>query len=122
AVNGAATAAAAPTRVAVIEAEIDDMTPQLFGLVMDRLLAEGALDVFYTSVQMKKNRPGTLLTVIAPLDARQRLAALIFRETTTLGVRFRESEREVLDRDTVTVQTPAGPISIKVARRDGQIL
>jgi len=123
AVNRTATAtAAAPTRVAVIEAEIDDMTPQLFGLVMDRLLEEGALDVFYTSVQMKKNRPGTLLTVIAPLDARQRLSSVIFRETTTLGVRFRESEREVLDRDTVTVQTPAGPISIKVARRDGQIL
>ena len=120
--DGAGTAAAAPTRVAVIEAEIDDMTPQLFGLVMDRLLAEGALDVFYTPVQMKKNRPGTLLTVIAPLDARQRLSSVIFRETTTLGVRFRESEREVLDRDTVTVQTPAGPISIKVARRDGQIL
>ena len=114
--------AGAATRVAVIEAEIDDMTPQLFGLVMDRLLAEGALDVFYTPVQMKKNRPGTLLTVIASPDARQRLSSVIFRETTTLGVRFRESEREVLDRETVTVQTPAGPIPIKVARRDGQVL
>ena len=114
--------AGAPTRVAVIEAEIDDMSPQLFGLVMERLLADGALDVFYTPVQMKKNRPGTLLTVIAPPDARERLSAVIFRETTTLGVRYRESEREVLDRDTVIVETPAGPIPIKVARRDGRVL
>jgi pyridinium-3,5-bisthiocarboxylic acid mononucleotide nickel chelatase len=111
-----------PSRVSVIEAEIDDMSPQLFGMVMDRLLAEGALDVFYTPVQMKKNRPGTLLTVIAPLGARERLSATIFRETTTLGVRYRESDREVLDRETVTVQTPAGPIPIKVARRDGLVL
>jgi uncharacterized protein (TIGR00299 family) protein len=116
------TTAAAPTRVAVIEAEIDDMSAQLFGVVMDRLLAEGALDVFYTPVQMKKNRPGTLLTVIAPVAARERLSAVIFRETTTLGVRYRESEREVLDRETVVVDTPAGPIPIKVARRDGQLL
>jgi uncharacterized protein (TIGR00299 family) protein len=114
--------AGAPTRVTVIEAEIDDMTPQLFGVVMDRLLAEGALDVFYTAVQMKKNRPGTLLTVIAPPAARTRLSAVIFRETTTLGVRYRDSEREVLDRETVVVDTPAGPIPIKVARRDGRVL
>jgi pyridinium-3,5-bisthiocarboxylic acid mononucleotide nickel chelatase len=111
-----------PSRVSVIEAEIDDMSPQLFGVVMDRLLAEGALDVFYTPVQMKKNRPGTLMTVIASLGARERLSATIFRETTTLGIRYRESDREVLDRETVTVQTPAGPIPIKVARRDGLVL
>jgi len=120
--NGVGTSAGAPTRVSVIEAEIDDMSPQLFGLVMDRLLAEGALDVFYTAVQMKKNRPGTLLTVIAPAGARERLSSIIFRETTTLGVRYRESDREVLDRETVIVQTPAGQIPIKVARRDGQVL
>jgi uncharacterized protein (DUF111 family) len=114
--------AGAATRVTVIEAEIDDMTPQLFGVVMDRLLAEGALDVFYTPVQMKKNRPGILLTVIAPPGARARLSGVIFQETTTLGVRYRESEREVLDREIVVVDTPAGPISIKVARRDGRVL
>jgi pyridinium-3,5-bisthiocarboxylic acid mononucleotide nickel chelatase len=117
-----ATATASPTRVAVIEAEIDDMTPQLFGVVMEALLAAGALDVFYTSVQMKKNRPGTLLTVIAPPDARTELTGLIFRETTTIGVRYRESEREVLDRDTVVVHTAAGSIRVKVARQHGQIL
>ena len=113
---------AAPNRVWVIEAEIDDMTPQLFGAVMESLLAAGALDVFYTPVQMKKNRPGTLLTVIAPPDARAALTALIFRETTTIGVRYRESEREVLDRAIVTVETAAGPIRVKVARQKGEVL
>ena len=115
-------AAATPTRVAVIEAEIDDMSPQLFGAVMDALLAAGALDVFYTSVQMKKNRPGTLLTVIAPPDARSSLTGLIFRETTTIGVRYRESEREILARETVVVSTAAGSIRVKVARQRGEIL
>jgi pyridinium-3,5-bisthiocarboxylic acid mononucleotide nickel chelatase len=116
------TAAATPTRVAVIEAEIDDMTPQLFGAVMDTLLASGALDVFYTPVQMKKNRPGTLLTVIAQPGARASLTSLIFRETTTIGVRYRESEREILDRDIVVVSTAAGSIRVKVARQRGEIL
>jgi pyridinium-3,5-bisthiocarboxylic acid mononucleotide nickel chelatase len=113
---------APPTRVAVIEAEIDDMTPQLFGAVMDSLLAAGALDVFYTPVQMKKNRPGTLLTVIAPTDARTALTELVFRETTTIGVRYRESEREVLDRAIVVVTTDVGPIRVKVARQRDEVL
>jgi uncharacterized protein (TIGR00299 family) protein len=108
--------------VTVIEAEIDDMNPQLFGVVMDALLAQGALDVFYTPIQMKKNRPGTLLSVIAPPPARERLTATIFRETTTIGVRYRDMRRECLDREIVTVETPVGPIRVKVARRGGEIL
>jgi pyridinium-3,5-bisthiocarboxylic acid mononucleotide nickel chelatase len=114
---------AAPSHsVVVIEAEIDDMNPQIFGVVMDDLLAQGALDVFYTSIQMKKNRPGTLLSVIAPPAARERLTATIFRETTTIGVRYREMARECLDRETVTVVTPLGDVRFKVARRNGEIL
>jgi uncharacterized protein (TIGR00299 family) protein len=112
----------APDRVAVIEAEIDDMTPQLCGLAMDALMAAGALDVFYTPVQMKKNRPGVLLTVIARPETRTALIALIFRETTTIGVRYRESEREVLERETVAVATAVGRIRVKVARRGGDVL
>jgi hypothetical protein len=108
--------------VAVVEAEIDDMTPQLFGVVMDTLLDAGALDVFYTPVQMKKNRPGTLLTVIAPPELRPALTRLIFRETTTIGVRYRESERDVLDRETIVVSTTVGPIRVKVARQQGEVL
>jgi hypothetical protein len=120
---GDAEAAGVPSHdVVVIEAEIDDMNPQIFGLVMDTLLAQGALDVFYTPIQMKKNRPGTLLSVVAPPPARERLTATIFRETTTIGVRYREMQRECLDRETVTVDTPAGPIRVKVARRNGEIV
>jgi uncharacterized protein (TIGR00299 family) protein len=113
---------AASHSVVVIEAEIDDMNPQIFGALMDRLLVEGALDVFYTAIQMKKNRPGTLLTVVAPPSARQRLTGIVFQETTTIGVRYREMARECLDRETVVVRTPLGPVRFKVARRDGRVL
>jgi pyridinium-3,5-bisthiocarboxylic acid mononucleotide nickel chelatase len=115
--------AAAPSQsVVVIEAEIDDMNPQIFGALMDRLLSEGALDVFYTSIQMKKSRPGTLVTVIANPSHRDRLTATIFRESTTIGVRYREMARECLDREIVSVETAAGPVRVKVARRGGEIL
>lgn len=113
----------APSQTVVsVEADIDDMNPQIFGLLMDRLLAEGALDVFYTPIQMKKSRPGTLLTVIATPDARLRLTDTIFRETTTIGVRYREMWRECLDRETVTVETAVGDIRVKVAQRNGEVL
>ena len=108
--------------VVVIEAEIDDMNPQIFGVLMDRLLAEGALDVFYTPIQMKKSRPGTLLTVIASPTSRARLTTTIFRETTTIGVRYSEMRRECLDRETVEVVTPFGKVRIKVAKRNGDVL
>ncbi len=108
--------------VVVIECEIDDMNPQIFGMLMDRLLAEGALDVFYTAVQMKKNRPGTLLTIVAPPDRRERLTSIVFGETTSIGVRYREMTRECLDRETVTVTTPWGPVRVKIARRNGAVL
>jgi uncharacterized protein (TIGR00299 family) protein len=115
--------ATAPSHtVVVIEAEIDDMNPQIFGVLMDRLLGEGALDVFYTPIHMKKNRPGTLLSVIALPSARARLVATIFRETTTIGVRHREMSRECLDREITTVTTPLGDVRFKVARRQGEIL
>ena len=113
---------AAITDVVVIECEIDDMNPQIFGVLMDRLLAEGALDVFYTAVQMKKNRPGTLLTIIAPPDRREHLTSLVFSETTTIGVRYREMARECLERETLTVDTPLGVLRVKVARRNGRVL
>jgi uncharacterized protein (TIGR00299 family) protein len=114
--------AAATQTVVLLETEIDDMNPQIFGALMDRLLEQGALDVFYTPVQMKKNRPGTLLTVVAAPGMRERLTTTIFTETTTIGVRFREMQRECLERETVMVQTPLGAIRFKVARRDGRML
>jgi uncharacterized protein (TIGR00299 family) protein len=108
--------------VVVIECEIDDMNPQIFGLLMEKLLAAGALDVFYAAVQMKKNRPGTLVTIIAMPADREALTDVMFRETTTIGVRFTETQRECLDRETVDVSTPLGSVRFKVARRNGRIL
>jgi pyridinium-3,5-bisthiocarboxylic acid mononucleotide nickel chelatase len=108
--------------VAVIETEIDDMNPQIFGLLIDQLMGAGALDVYYTPIQMKKNRPGTLLSILAPPEAREHLTSIVFRETTTIGVRFTEAKRECLDRETIAVDTEFGPVTIKVARRHGEIL
>ena len=107
-------------RVVVLECEIDDMNPQIFGLLMDRLHEAGALDVFYVPIQMKKNRPGTLVTVVALPEHREALSGIVFRETTTIGVRFREMERERLDREQIDVKTPLGVVRFKVARRSGE--
>jgi uncharacterized protein (TIGR00299 family) protein len=109
-------------RVTVVECEIDDMNPQIFGVVMDRLYAEGALEVFYVPVQMKKNRPGTLLTVIAAPDRLAALSDVIFRETTTIGLRHTEVTRECLKREIVTIDTALGEIRFKIARRDGRVV
>ncbi len=121
-VVGEAAAEASRTRVCVIECEIDDMNPQIFGTLMDELYAAGALDVFYAAVHMKKNRPGTLMTIVARPGDRESLVNLVFRESTTIGVRFTDMERECLERETVTVGTPLGEIRFKVARRDGRVL
>jgi hypothetical protein len=108
--------------VVVIECEIDDMTPQNFGAALERLQAAGALDVYYTPIQMKKNRPGVLVTVLATPASRDALAGVLFRETTTIGLRYQEMARECLDREFLAVETPLGPIRFKIARRHGQVL
>ena len=109
-------------RVVVIECEIDDMNPQIYGTLMDQLYAAGALEVFYVPVQMKKNRPGTLLTIVATPEGRAALADVVFRETTTIGLRYAERERECLRREMLPVETPIGPIRVKLAWRDGRII
>lgn len=108
--------------VVEIECEIDDMNPQLFGPVSDQLFAAGALDVFLTPIQMKKGRPGTLLTVLAPPARREDLCALLFRETTTVGVRFGRVARETLERRWVEVPVEGGRVRIKIAARHGEDL
>jgi uncharacterized protein (TIGR00299 family) protein len=113
---------AAGERVTVVECEIDDMNPQIFGVAMERLYAAGAVEVFYVPVQMKKNRPGTLLTVIVPPEKLAAITDVIFRETTTIGLRHYEAERECLAREIVSVETPLGPVRFKVSRRDGRIV
>lgn len=113
--------AATPEMVAVLEANIDDLNPQVFGYVMDKLLDTGALDVFGTPVQMKKNRPGMLLTVLSRTEDAQRLAKLIFAETTTLGIRMREERREVLVRRAETVKTQWGEVRVKIGNLNGTV-
>jgi len=110
------------SRVVVIECEIDDMNPQIFGVVMERLYAGGALEVFYVPVQMKKNRPGTLLTVVAPTGLRTALSDIIFAETTTIGLRYSEVERECLVREHASVDTEVGVVRMKLAWREGKLV
>ncbi|MFI5184640.1 MAG: nickel pincer cofactor biosynthesis protein LarC [Vicinamibacteria bacterium] len=114
---GEEAAAAEDSSVLVLEAEIDDMSPQLLGPLIDRLLATGALDAFYTAIQMKKGRPGILITVLAEPVKREGVEELLFRETTTLGVRRQVWDRTVLDREIVHVDTPYGTVGVKVGRR-----
>jgi uncharacterized protein (TIGR00299 family) protein len=116
---GAGPAAAQMVR---IESAIDDMAPQLFGPLIDRLLAAGAVDAFLTPVLMKKGRPGTLVTALAPEVRRAAVCDALFRETTTLGVRFDAVERETLDREWVDVTVGGGQVRIKVAGRRGEVL
>jgi uncharacterized protein (TIGR00299 family) protein len=107
--------------ITVLEANIDDLNPQVFGYVMDRLIEEGALDAVVMPVQMKKNRPGMLLTVLCRPEDAHKLTHLIFAETTTLGVREREEKRQVLAREWVTVATRWGDVRLKVASMNGTI-
>jgi len=106
--------------VEVIEATIDDMTPQVYGYFQERALSEGALDVYAVPIQMKKNRPGQLVTIVCAAEHRDRLVRLMFAETTTIGVRHRSAGRTTLDRETVEVQTVYGTIRIKVCSLDGE--
>jgi uncharacterized protein (TIGR00299 family) protein len=119
---GRASAGASAGRIVVIECEIDDMNPQIFGVAMERLYAAGALEVFYVPVQMKKNRPGTLLTVVAPPALRSTLSEIIFRETTTIGLRYQEVDRECLDREIISVDTVFGAVRFKIASRANRIV
>src|ERR1700733_15077640 len=107
--------------ITVLEANLDDLNPQVFGYVMDRLLEEGALDAFGMPVQMKKNRPGMLLTVLCKPQDAGKLAQLIFTETTTLGVRRRDEMRQPLARRWESVGPPWGEVRIKIASMNGTV-
>lgn len=107
--------------ISVLEANLDDLNPQVFGYVMDRLLDEGALDVFGMPVQMKKNRPGTLLTVLCKPEDAGKLTHIVFAETTTLGVRRREEQRQTLARRWVSVTTSWGDVRMKIASMNGTV-
>jgi len=109
-------------RLWMLETNLDDASPQIIGHVMDRVLELGALDCFFTPVQMKKNRPGVLLSVLCGRDEKEALMKLLFTETTTLGVRSYEVARRALQRSVVRVETQYGPIDVKVAHLDGRVV
>lgn len=105
--------------VLVLETNLDDTTPEIIGALCERLMGEGALDVFTTPVFMKKQRPATLLSVLCAAPAREKMLELIFRESTTFGIREYEARRTILQRELVTVQTAYGDIRVKIGRRGG---
>lgn len=107
--------------ITLLEANLDDLNPQVFGYVLDRLLEEGALDAFGMPVQMKKNRPGTLLSVMCKPEDASKLTQLLFTETTTLGVRRRDEVRQILARRWENVRTQWGEVRIKIASMNGTV-
>ena len=120
-VSSALTANVASETITVLEANLDDLNPQVFGYVIDRLFEEGALDAFGLPVQMKKNRPGMMLTVLCKPEHASKLTKLIFSETTTLGVRRRDEMRHTLARRWENVGTPWGVVRIKIASMNGTV-
>jgi uncharacterized protein (TIGR00299 family) protein len=117
--DAAAGHSAREEQIAILEANLDDLNPQLIGYIVDEAFAAGALDVFTTPVQMKKNRPGTVVSILAPLEHEERLRTLLFRESSTLGVRVRHETRYVLPRRHEPVTTPWGEVRMKVAGVNG---
>jgi len=107
--------------VVVLEANLDDLSPQVVGYTLEKLFEEGALDAFSVPVQMKKNRPGTLLTVLSTPQHASRLTQLIFQETSTLGVRRREERRQTLARRFESVETQWGEVRMKISSMNGTI-
>ena len=108
--------------ISIIEANLDDMNPQIYGYVLEKALLAGALDVYTTALQMKKNRPGTLLTILCRPEDTDALMSLVFAETTTFGVRTHRAKRRALQREWVNVSTGYGSVRIKLSRSNGHIL
>lgn len=123
---GTATTTAASSRhsdtIWVLETNLDDCTSEVIGFTIEQLFTAGALDVFTIPVQMKKHRPGVLLTVLCDDANRQALEAILFRETGTFGIRRHQAERSKLDREAIAVETPWGPIRAKRGQRDGFVI
>ncbi|MBI2206290.1 MAG: nickel pincer cofactor biosynthesis protein LarC [Candidatus Rokubacteria bacterium] len=119
---GTASDADAPETIVQVATTIDDMSPQLYEPLMDRLFEAGALDVFLTPVVMKKSRPGVVLTALCSTDAIAALSRVLFEESTTIGVRWSECRRVPLPREVVTCATAYGPIAVKVSRLEGRVV
>jgi uncharacterized protein (TIGR00299 family) protein len=112
---------ASDEEISIIEANLDDMNPQIYGYVVEKALLAGALDVYTTALQMKKNRPGTLLTILCRPQNTEALMSLLFAETTTFGIRSHRAQRRALAREWVSVSTCFGDVRIKLSRSNGHI-
>jgi len=108
--------------IAVLETNLDDVSAEILGNFVERVLAAGALDVFHTPVQMKKNRPGVLLTILCAESDADRFSEMILRETSAFGVRRHPAERRKLRREFTTVKTPFGEVTVKIGKLDGKIV
>ena len=108
--------------VTVIETNLDDINAEHLGHFVETALGAGALDVFHTPIQMKKNRPGVLLTVLCAVDDADRFSEMILRETSAMGVRRHNAERRKLQREQQTVNTPLGQVQVKIGRLNGEIV
>lgn len=106
----------------ILETNIDDMNPEIYSYIMPLLFEQGALDVFYTNIIMKKNRPGIKLSVLCHMDDMETIENIIFHETTTLGIRKYLVDRNILERSSKKVETPYGEIRIKLAKKDHKII
>ena len=109
-------------KAAVLETNLDDLNAEVLGHFVERALAAGALDVFHTPIQMKKNRPGVLLTVLCGEADADKFSELILRETSAFGVRRHLAERRKLKREFVKVKTPHGEVTVKIGKLDGQVV
>ena len=109
-------------RIVQLETNIDDLSPQVLGHVMERAFQLGALDCWFTPIQMKKNRPAVMLSVLCMRDDREALTRMIYAETSTLGIRVGEVDRECLDREIVRVETEFGAVDVKVATFNGAVV
>jgi uncharacterized protein (TIGR00299 family) protein len=111
-----------PDSIVEIQTNLDDVSPEIIGATQDKLFAAGAAEVFLVPVQMKKGRPGMLLTVLCAPDIKARIEELLFRETSTFGIRYRTLERSTLHREYVEVVTALGTVTVKIGSRNGQIM
>jgi len=106
----------------LIETNIDDLSPQIFGYVMERAFEIGAADCWFTPIQMKKNRPATMISILCATDKKELLTEMLYTETSTLGVRIKTVERDCLLRETVKVETEFGAVDVKIAKHKGVIV
>jgi uncharacterized protein (TIGR00299 family) protein len=109
-------------RLVQLETNIDDLSPQILGYVMDRAFQLGALDCWFTPIQMKKNRPAVMLSILCERARQEVLTQLVYTETSTLGIRVREVERECLEREVVSVETKFGSVDVKIGKLNGEVV